>query len=215
MEFAEKQLELHLKNINERQERFLQISEVVLNLLKTKENQDLKLCIMTVLKRAVSTIEGMKTLIQIKNFTSVAPLTRIYLDSLIRLHAFKLYDDPNEIAKEVLSGKKIQNLKDQNDKQMTDRYLVNSLAQEYPWITNVYNVTSGYVHFSFQHHNDMIVKQEETENEIRTIYYMSKNDPHVKTGNWLELTTLILEISEALSKLIYSLLEKDLKSLEE
>ncbi|WP_298416778.1 hypothetical protein [uncultured Kordia sp.] len=215
MEFAENQLELHLKSINERQERFLQISEVVLNLLKTKENQDLKLCVMTVLKRTISTIEGIKALIKIKNFTSAAPLARIYLDSLIRLHAFKLYDNPNEIALEVLSGKKIRNLKGRNNKKMTDHYLVNSLSKDYSWITNVYDKTSGYVHFSFQHHNNMIVKQEETGNEIRTFYYMSKNDPHVKTGSWLELTTLILEISKALSKLIYSLLEKDLKSLEE
>ncbi|MGH1383797.1 hypothetical protein [Kordia sp.] len=214
MEFSEKQLELHLNKIDKRQEKLFQISQVVLNLLEKKGNLNLKLCVMTVLKRSISTMEGITTLIKAKNFTCAAPLSRIYLDNLIRLHAFSLCDNPNEIATQVLLGKKIRNLKDREGEKMFDNYLVNSLSEDYSWITNVYDATSGYVHFSFQHYNDMIVKREDLENEIRTIYYMSKDDPHVKIGSWLELTTLIIEVSYALTKLIHSLLEKDLKSLE-
>lgn len=209
----EKQLELHLKEITEFQERFLNISKVVLKLFQSGKQKDLKLCIMSVLKRALSTTEGIKLLIKEKNFTSAAPLSRIYLDSLIRLHAFSLCDNPDEMALEVLSGKKIRDLKDRNGKKMYDNYLVDSLSAEYPWVINVYERTSGYVHFSFQHHLDMIVKQEEGENYIKTFYYMSKDDPHVKIGSWLELTTLIIETSRALSKLFKRLLNGELKDL--
>jgi hypothetical protein len=117
----EKQLELHLKEITGFQELFLKISKVVLNLFQNEKNKDLKLCIMSSLKRIVSTIEGIKLLIKNKNFTSVAPLSRIYLDNLIRLHAFSLCENPNEIAIEILSGKKIKDLKDRNNNKMYDK----------------------------------------------------------------------------------------------
>lgn len=209
------QLEIHLKKISEQQELFLKISKVVLHLFENEKQKDLKLCIMSVLKRALSTIEGIKVLIQNKNFTSAAPLCRIYLDSLIRLHAFSLCDNSNDIAIEVLSGKKIRDLMDRNNKKMFDSYLVSSLSVDYPWITNVYERTSGYVHFSFQHHLDMIVRQEENGDFKRTFYYMSKDDSHVKIGSWLELTTLVLEVSKAISTLIHELLKEELAEIDE
>jgi hypothetical protein len=59
----------------------------------------------------------------------------------------------------------------------------------------------------------MIVKQKEDGNDKRTYYYMSKGDSHVKMGSWLELTTLIIETSKALSKLMKSLLDDELEGL--
>lgn len=199
-----KELELQLNEILKYQNDFLTISKVVVDLIKTNHNKDLKLCIISILKRALSISEGIKVLIEKKNFSSAAPLSRIYLDNLIRLHAFSLCDDPNKIATRVLSGKKIRELRDSNGKKMFDSYLVDSLAEEYSWITKVYDQTSGYVHFSFQHYLDMIVGKEETEEYKKTIYYMSIDDSHVKIKSWLELTTLIREISKALIKLINS-----------
>ncbi|GAA3594584.1 hypothetical protein Q4Q39_06950 [Flavivirga amylovorans] len=207
------QLDLHLKKIGDYQEHFFNISKVILRLFENEKQKDLKLCVMSALKRALSTMEGIKVLIENKNFTCAAPLSRMYLDNLIRLHAFSLCDNPNNIAIEVLSGKKIKDLKDKNDKKMYDSYLVESLSTDYPWIINVYDRTSGYVHFSFQHHLNMIVGQEENENFKRTFYYMSKDDSHVKIGSWLELTTLVLEVSKALSKLIRILLNEELEEI--
>lgn len=34
---------------------------------------------------------------------------------------------------------------------MTDRYLVQRLSEEYSWIKNVYDQTSGYIHLSDKH----------------------------------------------------------------
>jgi hypothetical protein len=42
-------------------------------------------------------------------------------------------------------------MKDKNGQVMTDKYLVGALSKEYPWITKVYQETSGYVHFSKKH----------------------------------------------------------------
>jgi hypothetical protein len=209
----EEQLELHLKEMTGFQDLFLKISKIVHRLFENQKTKDLKLCIMSALKRALSTSEGIKLLIENKNFTSAAPLSRIYLDNLIRLHAFNIVDIPNDLAIKVLSGQRINTLKDRNNKKMSDTHLVESLSKDYDWISNVYDKTSGYVHFSYQHHLDMVVNQEETESYLRTYYYMSKNDSHVKVESWLELTTLIIETSNALSKLIKSLLNDELEEL--
>jgi hypothetical protein len=42
-------------------------------------------------------------------------------------------------------------MKDRCGKLMTDRYLVERLTVEVPWIETVYAQASGYVHFSEQH----------------------------------------------------------------
>lgn len=210
---AEEQLRLHFEQINKQQELFMQISQIIINLNWTDNKKDLNLFIMSTLKRSVSTMEGIKVLIEAKNFTCAAPLTRVFIDTLIRLHAFTLVENPIELASEVLSGKKIKDIRDKIGKQMFYRYLVESLSREYSWIKNVYEQTSGHIHLSHIHCFDMIADQVEDENSIVTKYYMGKKDIHVSKGSWLEITTVVIETSNALSKTIRLLLKDDFNKM--
>lgn len=102
--------------------------------------------------RAMCIISGFCEMIEKKNFICAAPLVRLQLDNLIRFYAIWLVDDPHDLATEILKGKEIRKHKDRNGQKMTDKYLTEKLADEYPWIRRVYRETSGYIHLSSKHY---------------------------------------------------------------
>ena len=90
-------------------------------------------------------------MIRQRNLTCAGALLRLQLDTALRLSAGFIVDDPHEFAIQVLDGHRIDRMKDRNGKVMTDRHLVNELAEDYPWVPSVYESTSGYVHMSRAH----------------------------------------------------------------
>ena len=85
---------------------------------------------------------------------------------LLRIFAGTLVDDTNKFVSDFLQGKHIRNLKDRDGNRMTDRYLVEKLSDEYPWLPNVYaktlrrqytvtfyNYLISYLKFSHLSHN--------------------------------------------------------------
>ncbi len=104
------------------------------------------------LNRSIALTHGFCTLIEARNFLAAAPLLRLQLDTGLRLSAAWLAPDPHSFAEDVVSREKhIGTLVDKSGKKMSDRYLVKQLSVEYPWVQSVYNLTSGYIHFSVQH----------------------------------------------------------------
>jgi len=73
------------------------------------------------------------------------------LDTVLRLSAFWLSDNPQTMAMKVMEGNPIRKMKDRNNKHMTDSYLANILGHTFKWIPRVYRETSGYIHFSEKH----------------------------------------------------------------
>ena len=94
---------------------------------------------------------GFITLIKERNFICAASLIRLQLDNLLRFRAAFMVANSNHFVVDVLSGKSVRNLADKNGQKMTDAYLQRELADEYPWLQNLYKGTSGYIHFSEQH----------------------------------------------------------------
>jgi hypothetical protein len=90
-------------------------------------------------------------LLRADNFLAAAHLVRLQLDSALRLSAAWIVDDCHKFAGEVLKGVSIRDQKDRAGKKMTDAYLVSLLSKEEPWISGVYEATSGYVHLSQKH----------------------------------------------------------------
>ena len=104
-----------------------------------------------VLHRSINLVRGYITLVEQRNFICAAPLLRLQLDNCLRFYAVFIVAKPHDFALKVLDGVPVRKLKDRTGERMTDTYLVKKLNQIYPWVSQVYERTSGYVHLSDAH----------------------------------------------------------------
>ena len=111
----------------------------------------LDLLIIASLNRSVCLIKGFTILIEQSNFISAAPLLRLQIDNCLRISAGTLVSDPHEFAVRILKGERVSNMKDKNGEKMSDKYLAEKLSDDYPWIMDVYQHSSGYIHLSEKH----------------------------------------------------------------
>lgn len=101
--------------------------------------------------RNIGLLESMPKLIEDENIHALAPLLRVQLDGLLRIHAFRIVEARDDLAKHVIKGIELRKFSDQNGNKLTDRYLVNSLKQELPFVEPIYETLCGWVHFSESH----------------------------------------------------------------
>src|SRR5690554_2764146 len=101
--------------------------------------------------RNIALVEAMPHLIEEENIHAFAPLLRVQLDGLLRLHAFRIVGSPDELARHVLGGGELRKFKDKEGNKLTDRHLVISLKLELPWVESIYERLCGWVHFSESH----------------------------------------------------------------
>jgi hypothetical protein len=112
----------------------------------------LDLLAQAVLHRSLMLTSGFADLIEKHNYTCAAPLVRLQIDNALRFFASTLVDDPHDFAvRVVVKGERLDRVKDRDGKQMRDWYLKEKLAEIYPWVEDVYDETSGFVHFSHKH----------------------------------------------------------------
>ena len=104
-----------------------------------------------VLHRSANLVPAFVQLIKAKNIIAAAPLLRLQIDNCIRFHAAWLVEDPHLFASAVLKGDHVRKIKDRTGAKMTDQYLVACFSKEFPWVTKVYERTSGYIHLSDVH----------------------------------------------------------------
>lgn len=105
-------------------------------------------------KRAVALSAGFREMISIENLACAGALLRVHLDTALRIQAFTLVEDPEEVADQFRKGAKIRDIKDREGNLMTDKYLIGQVTRdgpEFAWVKRVYEETSGYVHFSKKH----------------------------------------------------------------
>lgn len=106
----------------------------------------------SVSKRSMSLIKGFIEMIRQENFICAAPMLRMQLDNSLRFYAAFLVENPHELARNFAEGKSIRNFKEKGtNNKLTDRLLVDRLAEHHPWIDEVYNKMSGYIHLSDLH----------------------------------------------------------------
>jgi hypothetical protein len=103
------------------------------------------------LNRSLSNISAFTQLVRAKNYLVAASLVRLQLDTFLRFFASYLVGNPHEFATSVLAGAEVRKLKDRSGVLMTDRYLVDSVVSEFPWVPSVYKATSGFIHLSDKH----------------------------------------------------------------
>ena len=103
---------------------------------------------LSALNRRVQLIDGIIDLLRMRNLACVGILVRTQLDNLMRVFAAFISKDRRAFIKESLSGKTIRNMRDNQNRKMTDFNLKKRISEYYPEIEEIYNKSSGYVHLS-------------------------------------------------------------------
>lgn len=205
------------------------LSKGIYNLIKTLDSQDQKfkdlafrmmntgngiypvdLLAVGVINRSMSLIFGFTTLIKSNNFIAATHLVRPYLDTYLRFYAVWLVENPHDFAKEVLSGKQVDKLKDRNNVLLKDSHIVEMATKNYSWVKKVYKTSSGFIHLSHKH-----VFTSTTiagENSQMAEFKFSRNDKYVPDEAIIEALECMLEITNCIFELLSGWSEtKDLK----
>jgi len=154
-----------------------------------------------ILNRSLSLIYGFETLLQSSNFLSASHLVRPLLDNYLRLLAAYLVDNPHEFAKKIWEGEVVRKLKDKDGQKMSDDYLKKKATENYPWIENVYEETSGFIHFSAKHIKNATTLEKEGERQLLT--YIGRYDNKVRNESKLEAIICTIEICNCISELVF------------
>jgi len=137
------------------------------------------------LNRSLNLLHGIYLMIGARNIICAAPLLRMQIDNCLRFYASFIVPDPHNFALDVLSGKRIDKMHDQNCNKMTDYYLRKKMSEEYPWISSVYEKTSSYVHFSDKHIRNAVRMASGEENVLE--FSISLGDKHIPDDLYVEL----------------------------
>lgn len=104
-----------------------------------------------ILNRNLGLLRAMPALVNERNIHALAPLLRVQLDGLLRLHVYRIVESIDDLARHVIGGNSLRRFKDRNGKELTDRHLVDSLKAEIEWVEPIYETLSGWVHLSESH----------------------------------------------------------------
>ncbi|PRY53216.1 hypothetical protein B0I27_104226 [Arcticibacter pallidicorallinus] len=151
-----------------------------------------------IVSRSLSLIHGFDTLLRSRNYLSALHLVRPHLDNFMRLHAAWLCSDPHDFAFKVWKGEQVTSIKDRDGKLLKDWYLKQKVSELHPWIENVYNETSGFIHFSNKH----IAGAVNTKGENISAC-VSKNDNNVSNKDKLETIMCMIEITNCIADHIF------------
>jgi hypothetical protein len=147
-----------------------------------------------VLNRSLSLCAGFGRLVREQNYLCAASLVRLRLDSCLRFFAGYLVEDCHTFATSVLKGIPVRKMNDRLGKNMTDRYLVDTLGKQYPWMPTVYEATSGFIHLS-EKHIFSIVKTVEDRGKVS--FTLSGSGESVPLPLWREMADGFLAATNA------------------
>ena len=132
--------------------------------------------------RTLALSKGFRQMIRDRNLICAGAILRLQLDTAFRFYAGFLVPDPHKFAMDVFDGVQIRNIVDMNGKKMSDRYLVNKLSTEFPWVDELYKKTCDYIHLSGTHMSHAIdghdkksftAKISETDGDLPDHVYLS------------------------------------------
>ncbi len=85
-------------------------------------------------RRALAQSRAFKGCVDDRNALVALALTRLQLDTVLRLYAIFWVADPGAFTKAVFDGRQIDRLKAADGQLMKDKYLIGRLAPRNPWI---------------------------------------------------------------------------------
>lgn len=145
----------YMKRLVEKKEKILNVQKIVF-LKKSMYPLDLLFC--GAVDRSLALIDGFISLNNTQNYLCMAPIVRMHLDTVLRIFATTLVEDPNKLAEMIFEGNEIRKIPDKDGKKMSDAYLRkgfiqfwNELDANVSWVDPVYKKTSGHIHLSRVH----------------------------------------------------------------
>jgi hypothetical protein len=158
-----------------------------------------------ILSRGLSLIYGFETLMRSSNFISASHLVRPHLDNYLRLYAAWIVDDPHEFTRKIWSGEAVRKLKDRDGQKMTDMYLKDKAKRDHPWIEDVYNETSAFIHFSHKHIKNATTLKSMEDRTLST--FVGKTDNNVSDESRLEAVICMIKICNCISELVFGYID--------
>lgn len=148
------------------------------------------------------------------SYILAAIILRSQLDTLIRLHAFSIYPNPDEMAEKILfKEEKLRSftiiVKGKNEK-LTDKFLHEQLNMEYDWISNVYNKLCDFAHLS-EMHAKIPFELKDKKNKIREFDFSLTHEDSIKFTDDLrtEVTRCMAHTTDAILTYISDFVEKN------
>lgn len=104
-----------------------------------------------VIQRSLSLVASFVLLCRENQPRVAATLVRMQLDSAMRLNAFWLLENPDDILRQSLEDEPFYKLKSKTGKHLKDAYLHHQLSEKYPGVSTVYEKACKFVHLSQPH----------------------------------------------------------------
>jgi len=150
------------------------------------------------LNRSLCLTTGFCALIEARNFIAAVPLLRLQLDNYLRFSAAWLVDDPQEFARRVVNGTRVEDLKDRSGERMRDCYLKKTCVKDYPWISDLYENASDYIHLSNKHVFNAIQASKTGDGKFAA--KVSAEDEYIPDETYLEA----IQLFDATTKVLFS-----------
>jgi hypothetical protein len=152
-------------------------------------------------KRSLSLGHGLIAMVNAKNMTCARAIVRMQIDTVSRLLAYTYVNDPEEMARQVIGETPISKFKSRDGHPLRDKYLIDKMTESHPWVREVYDRTSGEVHFS---EKQFFASVRATNDETRTMtMVISPLDDKYPEWSWAEVVTCFKKLNSILSEILH------------
>jgi hypothetical protein len=153
-------------------------------------------------KRTLAVSAGFCEMMRTKNFTCAAALLRMQIDTAGRLYALSYVPDSDKIVRNIADGERFNKQKDEKNNYLKDFYIIERLDEIFPWVKNVYEESSDFIHLSGRH---MYSTVSGIDNETKSVNFdISATDLPKNKDEYSEVLEAFFETTEIILLLIQS-----------
>ena len=151
-------------------------------------------------KRSLSLGHGLIAMVNATNMTCARAIVRMQIDTVSRLLAYTYVDDPEEVASKIIGGTPLSKFKSRDGHKLRDAYLIDKMTEAHSWVREVYERTSGEIHFS---EKQLFASIRSMDDETRTFQMLiGPFDTKYPEWSWSEVVGCFLRLNEILLEVI-------------
>lgn len=124
-----------------------------------------------VAQRSYELVNGFISMLDEVNFSVMAPILRMQIDNLIRTSYVSRSNEPDEIATKFMTGTEFRRMRNPKGVKLDDFNLKKEAAVHHPWIDEVYDKTSGWIHLSPAHVHTTIKTEKTTDGTLIKVHF--------------------------------------------